>query len=101
MVTLQYGSFTALEEWAKVVALTTRCSKRVADRALRGQLFLDELRREHLDSKTIQHQERGLFLLERSHNTAAMQRKEYSGTHKGAPTHNRLIKQKWPWNTLQ
>ena len=47
MVTLQYGSFAALSEWAKVVALTTGCSKRVAESALRGQLFLDKLRREH------------------------------------------------------
>ena len=31
MLTLQYGSFAALGEWAKVVAHTTSHSKRVAD----------------------------------------------------------------------
>ena len=53
MVTLQYGSFTALVEWAKAVALTTGHSKVVADQALRYQLFLDKLKREHPDWKII------------------------------------------------
>ena len=57
MVTMQYGSFAALGEWVKVVALTTGHSKGVADQALTGQLFLDELWRKHLGWKTIWHQE--------------------------------------------
>ena len=77
MVTLQYGSFATLSKWAKAVAFTTGHWKRIADWPLRGQLFLDELRRISLVWKTIQCQERGLFLLDRLfHNAAAMQRKE-------------------------
>ena len=73
MVTLQYGSFAALGEWVKVVTLTTSCLKRVANQAPRGQLFLDELRREHLGWKTIWCQEWRLFLLERLfYNATAM-----------------------------
>ena len=45
MMTLQYDSLAALGEWVKVVTLTTSHSKGVVDLALRGQLFLDELRR--------------------------------------------------------
>ena len=77
MVTLQYGSFAALREGAKVVTLTTGLLKRVADQTLMGQLFLDELKMEHLGWKTTQHQEWGLFLLDRLfYNATAMQRKE-------------------------
>ena len=77
VVTLQNGSFAALSEWATVVALMTGCWKRVADSALRGHLFLDELRREHPGWKTIWHQEWGPFLLEHLfHNAAAVQRRE-------------------------
>ena len=61
MVTLQYSSFVANAEWVKVVTLTTSHLKRVADWALGGQLFLDELRREDPGWKTIQYQEWGLF----------------------------------------
>ena len=77
MVTLQYGSFTALGELVKVVALTTGHSKSVADQALKDQLFLDGIRGEQPGLKTMQCQEWELFLLERLfHNTTAMQRKE-------------------------
>ena len=47
MVTLQYSSSAALGEWETVVALTTSHLKRVANSALRSQVFLDELKREH------------------------------------------------------
>ena len=74
---MQYRSFSALSEWVKVVTLTTGCSKRVTEPALRGQLFLDKLRREHPGWKTIWGQEWGLFLLECSfHNATAMWRRE-------------------------
>ena len=77
MVTLQYGCFAALGEWAKVVTLTTSHLKRVPDQALRGQLVLGELRREHPGWKTMWCQEWGFFLLEwLFHNTTAMERKE-------------------------
>ena len=86
MVTLQYGSFAALGEWVNVVALTTGCLKRVAEWALRGQLLLDELRREHPGWNTIQQQEWGLFRLEHLfHNATAMQREGARVTHVKAP----------------
>ena len=43
---LQYGSFTTLGEWAKQDSLRTGCSKRVAEWALWGQLYLDKLKRD-------------------------------------------------------
>ena len=76
-MTLQYGSFATLGVWAKVVSLTTGLLKRVADQALRGDLFLDELKREHQSGRQLSAMSGGLFLLERLfHNTAAWQRTE-------------------------
>ena len=78
MVTLLYGSFAALGEWVNIVVPTTSHSKRVADWALKGLLFLDELRRKHPVWKTIWHQEWAIFLLESLfHNVTEMQRKEW------------------------
>ena len=77
MVTLQYDSFAALSEQAKEVALMAGHLKRVAEQAHRGQLLLDELRREHPGWKTIWHQEWGLFLLEHLfYDVTAMQGRE-------------------------
>ena len=58
-------------------ALRAGRSKRVAEWALQGQHYLDELKREHLGWRTTCHQEWGLFLLDNLlHNAAAMQRRE-------------------------
>ena len=54
IVTLQYVSFAALSQWAEVVTLIiTGHLKIEAEQALRGQLFLDELRMEQPSWKTI------------------------------------------------
>ena len=77
MVTLQYGSFATLSEWLKEDDQRTGHLKRVAEWALWGQLYFDEIRREHPTWKTTHHQEWGLFLIEHLlHNMAAMQKKE-------------------------
>ena len=77
MVTLQYGTFVTLSEWVKVVSLKTGCLKQVAEQALRWQVFLDELRKEHPGWRLIQHQEWRLFLLEHLfHNAATIWNKE-------------------------
>ena len=78
LVTLQYGSFRILGERTKKFAQRTGCSKRVANQTLWGQLYLSELRREHLGWNTAQCQEWGLFLLEHLfHNIAIMRWKEH------------------------
>ena len=64
LVTLQYGSFTLLEERAKEFAQRTGCSKWVADETLWGQVYLGKLRREHPDWNTAWCQEWHPFLLE-------------------------------------
>ena len=86
LVTLLYGSLTALGEQAKHNVLRTSHSKRVAERALRGQLYLDELRREHLGWRTAHCQEWGFFLLKcLLHNAAAMWRREWERTTRRHP----------------
>ena len=45
MVMLQYGSFSALSEWAKVLTQSTSCSHRATKHVLGFQLFLDEMRK--------------------------------------------------------
>ena len=78
LVTLLYGCFMILGERVKEFAKRTSCSKRVADWTLWGQLYLSEMRREHLGWNTTQHQEWGLFLLENLlHNAATMRWKEH------------------------
>ena len=68
LVTLKYGNFTIEREQVKKCAQRTSCSNRVANQTHRGQLYVNELRRE---------QEWGLFLLEHLlHNAASMSRKE-------------------------
>ena len=75
-VTLQYGNFAILGEQVKEFTQRTSCSNRVADQTLSGQLFLNELRQEHLSWSTTHKQEWGLFLLEcLLHNAASMRRK--------------------------
>ena len=71
-VTLHYGNFSILGEWAKEFTQRNG-SNWVADETLRGQMFLNELKREHLGWSTAQKQDWGLFLLEHMlHNVAAM-----------------------------
>ena len=43
LITLQYGNFAALSEWAKQLTQRTRCSKHLAKQTLRWKLYLDEL----------------------------------------------------------
>ena len=75
---LHYGNFSILGEQAREFTWRTSCSNWVADWTLRGQLFLNEIRREHLGWSTIHKQEWGLFLLEHMlHNAASMRRKEH------------------------
>ena len=64
MVTLQYGSFAILGEWAKEFTQRIGCSKRVANQTLQGQLYLNKLKREHPGWNTAQWQEWGLIWLE-------------------------------------
>ena len=47
LVTLEYGNFAILGEWVREFAKRTDCSNRVATWTLRGQLYFNELRREH------------------------------------------------------
>ena len=61
------------------------CSKRVTKKDLWGQLYLAELRRDHLGWSTTHHQEWGLFLLDHMlHNAAAMW-KSVKEPQEGAP----------------
>ena len=46
LVTLHYRNFAILGERVKEFTLRTRCSNRAVDWTLKGQLFLEELRRE-------------------------------------------------------
>ena len=64
LIILYYGNFAILGERARDFAWHTSCSNGVADRTLRSQIFLNELRREHLGWTTSHRQEWGLFLLE-------------------------------------
>ena len=69
--------FWPLCEWAKLVALRTGCLKSIAEWAVRWQLFLDELRKEHPGQRLIQQQEWGLFLLEHLfHNATAIRKRK-------------------------
>ena len=78
MVMLQYSNLATFSEWAKEDTQRTGHSKRVAERALWGQLYLDEIRKKYLTWKTTCHQEWELFLLEHLlHNVVAMWRKEW------------------------
>ena len=56
---LQYSSFATLSKRVKQDALRTGCSERVAEWAIQGQLYLDELNRDHLGWRTAWHQEGG------------------------------------------
>ena len=64
LVTLHYGNFSILGEWVREFAQRTGCSNWVANWTLQSQVFLNELRREHLGWSITQKQEWGLFLLE-------------------------------------
>ena len=78
LVTLHYGNFTILGERARDFTWCTSCSNGVAERTPRTQIFLAEMRTEHLGWTTALNQEWGLFLLEcLLHNTTAMQKKEH------------------------
>ena len=78
LAALHYGNFTILGERAKDFAWCTSCSNHVVDRALRTQIFLNEMRREHPGWTTTHKQEWGLFLLEcLLHNVTSMQKKEH------------------------
>ena len=78
LLTLHYGNFSILGEWVKEFAQRTGCSNWVADWTLCSQLFLDEIRREHLGWSATHKQEWGLFLLKSMlHNAASMWRKEH------------------------
>ena len=46
-VTLSYGNFVILGEWAQEFTQCTGCSNWVADRTPWGQIFLNEWKREH------------------------------------------------------
>ena len=86
LVILKYSSFATLGKRAKYDAQLTGHSKRVTDQALCGQLYFDELRRDHLGWSTACSQELGLFLLEcLLHNTAAMWQKEKGEDHPKTP----------------
>ena len=75
MITLQYGSYTALGEWVKVLAQST--SHWSTEHSLRFQLFLDELRKINSNWSVAHRQEWGLFLLEHLfHTTASMRWRE-------------------------
>ena len=77
LITLQHGSFTILEERVREYAQRTGCPNQVADWTLQVQLYVNTLRREHLNGNATWHWEWGLFLLEYLlHNTASMRRKE-------------------------
>ena len=85
LVILQYGSFAALGKRASMM-LSEPSLKRVTEQALWGQLYLDELRRDHLGWSTAHHQEWGLFLLDHLlHNTAAIWQKERERTTQSCP----------------
>ena len=74
--TLYHGNFAILGERVKEFSKYTGCSNQVADRTLQGQIFLDELKRQHPDWTTTHKQEWGLFLLEYLlHNVASMKKK--------------------------
>ena len=93
MVTLQYGTFVALSEWANVITMKTGCLKWVAKWALVWQLFLDELRKEHPGWRLILHEEWRLFLLEcLFHNATTMRNKEWQQHAQRCPT---LTKPPW------
>ena len=78
LITLHNGNFTILGERVRDFAQHTGCSNHIADRGLRTQIFLDEMRREHLGWTTAHKQKWGLFLLEHLlHNAASMQKKEH------------------------
>ena len=77
LVILYYRNVTILRSQAREYTQRTGCLNRVEDQILWGQLFLDELHREHMGWTTTQKQEWGLFMLEcLLHNTATMQRTE-------------------------
>ena len=81
LVVLQYGSFATLDERAKHGTQRMGCSKSVTRWALWGQLYLDELRREHMAWNITHNQEWVLYLLKNLlHNAAAMQQKERERT---------------------
>ena len=74
MVMLQYSSFAALSQWAKVLTPSTSHSNRVTEHSLRFQLFLDEMRKINSNWSVTHRQEWCLFLLEHLFHTAASMR---------------------------
>ena len=95
LVILYYGNFSTLGIQAREYAQRTICLNRVADQILQGQLFLDELYREHLGWTTAQKQEWGLFMVECPlHSMATMWKKEL----KGAPKEKSWRLLSWPLN---
>ena len=101
LITQQYGSFTALSKLAKEDAQQMGCLKRVMERALWGQLYLDKLRMTCLGWSTACHQEWGLFLLEHlPHNVVAMQKREREWHARRCPPHiTNGQPERWPLNT--
>ena len=70
--------FMNLGKRVKEYAQTTGCSNQVAEWALHSQLFLDEMKREHLGWNATHRQEWNLFLLEQMfHNATAMWHKKH------------------------
>ena len=64
LVTPQYGSFSILSEWTKQLTWRTGCSKWVTNWAVRWQLYLEKLGKDHPGSSVAWWQVWGLFLLE-------------------------------------
>ena len=96
LVIIYYGNFSILGSHVRDYAQRTGCLNRLADQIIQGQLFLDELHREHLGWTTAQKQEWGLFMLEcLLHNVATLHKREHQmvspgpkpGTAKLAPAH--------------
>ena len=114
LIILYYGNFAILRDRVREFAWHTGCSNCVADRTLRSQIFLNELRREHLGWTTTYRQEWGLFLLEYMlHYVASMKKKEYQRhsqrsqkgeTKEEAPEHpsvRALLGAKWLRKTIE
>ena len=76
-IILYYGNFAILGDRVREFAQHTGCSNHMADRTMRSQTFLNELRREHLGWTTTCRQEWRLFLLGcLLHSVASMKKKE-------------------------
>ena len=102
LVTLQYGSFSALSDLAKQLTWRTRCSKQVTSWALRWQLYLDELGKDHPGWSVAQWQEWGMFLSNGSFTLYLPCKGEScNATYEGASTPTRPQQPRtWQWNCL-